>query len=331
MMNQFAVVGLRQERGGGGTMPATRWVERGVLAGALLSMLAVAWSMAPAQTASPPSIPPGSAAGAAPAATPPAKVPEFAVASIKPDKSGSMGIRVMFGEDGFTATNIPLKFLLREAFDVNDDQIAGEPGWTDSERFDIDAKVDSSDVAAMKDLSFEQRRAMMLSLLADRFGLKYHEETKDLPVYALVVAKGGLKIHAAKPGDTYPNGLKGPDGKSGGAGMMMMNGNGQLTAQGVELGTLTRVLAERLGRTVIDKTGLSGNFDFTLQLPAMHGAMAMPRAKDGGAPGADDAAADDPEASIFTDVEEQLGLKLDSQKAPLPVYVIDHVDQPTEN
>jgi len=215
---------------------------------------------------------------------------------------------------------------------VNEDQISGEPDWTDSERFDIDAKVDGSDVAAMKNMTFEQRQEMVRQLLTDRFGMKYHQETKDLPVYALVVAKGGPKIHPAKPGDTYPNGLKGPDGKTGGAGMMMMNGSGQLTGQGVELTTLTRILSQRLGRTVIDRTGLTGNFDFTLQLPAMRGPMAMPRAKDGGAPGADDAPPDDSaEPSIFTDVEDQLGLKLDSQKAPLPVYVIDHIEQPSEN
>ncbi|HEX4006395.1 MAG TPA: TIGR03435 family protein [Acidobacteriaceae bacterium] len=261
----------------------------------------------------------------------PSKLPEFAVASIKPDKSGTMGVRLMFGPDGFTGTNIPLKLLIREAYGVNDDQISGAPDWTDTTRFDIDAKVDSADVAAMKDLTFDQRKQMVAALLVDRFALKIHTETKDLPVYALVIGKGGSKLHAAKPGDTYPNGLKGPDGEHGGAGMIMFNASGQLTAQGVPLSNLLRILSQQTGRTVVDKTGLTGNFDFTLQLPPMHGPMAMPHAPGDKPPGADEGADDNTGPSIFTAVEDQLGLKLESQKAPLPLIVIDHVEQPSEN
>lgn len=266
-----------------------------------------------------------------PADSAPAKLPEFSVASIKPDKSGSMGVRIMFGPDNFTATNIPLKMVIREAFDVNDDQVTGEPGWIDSDRYDIDAKVDSSDVAAMKDLSFDQRKAMVRALLVERFGLKYHQETRDLPVYALVVAKGGPKLHEAKPGDTYPNGFKGPDGKAGGAGLMSFNAQGQLTAQGIELSGLVRILSQQTGRTVLDKTGLTGKYDFTLQMPPMHGPMPMPHAAGAGPPGADDSADDNSGPSIFTALQDQMGLKLESQKAPLPVFVIDHIEQPSEN
>lgn len=326
---------MRETRDERGLVLSTGWSCRravGIAGQALVvAALAVSWGYAQAQAAPAPPAPGATAGGTPAASAAPAKVPEFAVASIKPDKSGSNGVRIMFGTDGFTATNIPVKFLIREALGVNDDQISGEPDWVGGTSFDIDAKVDGADVAAMKDLSFDQRREMVLALLVDRFGLKYHQETKELPVYALVVAKGGPKIHAAKPGDTYPNGLKGPDGKSG-AGMMMMNGDGQLTAQGVAVANLVRMLSQRTGRTVIDKTGLTGNYDFTLQLPAMHGPMPMPHPKDGAAPGAEDGASDDSgEASIFTDVEDQLGLKLESQKAPLPVYVIDHIEQPSEN
>ena len=268
---------------------------------------------------------------APPADLPSTKLPEFSVASIKPNKSGSNGVRLMFSQDGFKGDNAPLKFLIRVAFNVNDDQIVAEPDWAATSHFDIDAKVDSADLATLKNLSFEQRGEMIRQLLADRFGLKYHQETRDLAVYALVVAKGGPKIKQATPGDTYPNGFKGPDGK-GGAGMMM-NANGEVTAQGVEMSNLVRILSQQTGRTVIDKTGLTGKFDFTLKMPAMHGPTPMPHAKDGAAAsGAEDAAPDDSgEASIFTDVEEQLGLKLESQKAPLPVYVIDHIEQPSEN
>lgn len=261
---------------------------------------------------------------------PPDKVPEFAVASIKPDKSGSGGVRIMFGPDGFTAENIPLKLLIREAFDVNDDQISGLPDWTGSAMFDIDAKVDTADLGVMDKLTFDQRKQMMVKLLTDRFGLKTHQETKDLPVYALVVAKGGSKLHEAKPDSTYPNGLKGPDGQAGGPGMMMFNGQGQLTGQGVPISDLTRILGQQTQRTVIDKTGLTGIYDFTLQMPPPRGPGAMPKpASDGASAAGDDA--QDTGPSIFTTVEDQLGLKLESQKAPLPVIVIDHIQQPSAN
>lgn len=302
----------------------------------MLGLFIVASGFAFAQT-SPPTPPTASGQATAAASsqqatpTPPAKIPEFAVASIKPDKSGSMGVRLMFGPDGFTATNVPLNLLIREAYGVNDDQISGAPGWTSSARFDIDARVDSADVAALKDLTFDQRKQMICALLADRFGLKVHQETKDLPVYALVVAKGGLKIHEAKPGDTYPNGLKGPDGQHGGAGMIMFNASGQLTAQGVPLSNLTRVLSQQTGHTVIDKTGLAGNYDFTLQMPPMKGPMPMPHAPGDGPAGSDDGADDSSGPSIFTALQDQLGLKLESQKAPLPLIVIDHVEEPSEN
>jgi len=307
------------------------------ISGLMLAFLAGASGLAAAQTSTPPPPPASGQAAATPASpratasTPPDKVPEFAVASIKPNKSGSMGVRIMFGNDGFSATNTPLKLMIREAYGVNDDQIAGAPAWTDSARFDIDAKVDGADVATMKNLSFDQRKQMICSLLTDRFGLKTHTETKDLPVYALVIGKGGSKLQQAKPGDTYPNGLKGPDGQHGGAGMMMFNGNGQLTAQGVPISNLVRMLSQQTGRTVIDKTGLTGDYDFTLQLPPMKGPIPMPHAAGDAPAGADDAADDSSGPSIFTALQDQLGLKLESQRAPLPLIVIDHVEQPSEN
>jgi uncharacterized protein (TIGR03435 family) len=258
------------------------------------------------------------------------KVPEFAVASIKPDKSGSGGVRIMFGPDGFSATNIPLKLLIREAFSVNDDQISGLPDWTGSSMFDIDAKVDSADLGVMDKLTLDQRKQMMRTLLTQRFGLKTHQETKDLPVYALVVSKSGSKLHEAKPGDTYPNGMKMPDGKTGGQGMIMFNPQGQLTAQGVPISDLTRILSGQTQRTVVDKTGLTGIYDFTLQMPPRKGPIPMPKpASDGPPAGGDEA--EDTGPSIFTTLQDQLGLKLESQKAPLPVIVIDHVEQPSEN
>jgi uncharacterized protein (TIGR03435 family) len=273
---------------------------------------------------------PQSQAGAPVVSTAP-KVPAFEVASIKPDKSGTEMTMLRTTPVGFVASNIALKELIRQAYDVEDNQILGAPSWTGSARYDIEAKVSSSDTEALHDLSPDQRRLMLQPLLADRFHLKVHTEVRELPVLTLVVAKGGPKLHEAKPGDTYPNGLKGFNGQGGGPGMMLMR-PGQLTGQGIPLSSLTRLLSQQLGSTVQDKTGLMGKYDFTLQWTPDRNASPMPGAPEPGQQGPGAAASTDASGpSIFTAVQEQLGLKLESQKGPVEVLVIDHVETPSEN
>lgn len=282
----------------------------------------------------PPPQPPPSAAqhdeqGASQPGTPPAKVPEFAVTSVKPDKSGTMMVRLLFQPDGFSATNASLQQLIQLTYDIHEpSRIIGAPSWIDHANYDIEAKVDGADMPLMKNLTLDQRREMIRKLLQDRFALKVHLESKELPVYALVVAKGGPKLHESKPGDTYANGIKGPDGK-GGAGMMRFDGK-QLIAQGVPIDNITRFLSNQTGRTVVDQTGLTGKYDFTLDLPARQGPMAMGKPPESDAAGAD-GASEDAGPSIFTLVQDQLGLKLESSKAQLPILIIDHVEQPSEN
>ena len=258
------------------------------------------------------------------------KVPAFEVASIKPNKSGTGMTMLQTTPVGFTASNISLKALIQQAYGVEENQILGAPSWVGSERYDIEAKVGSSDTDALHDLNPDQRRLMLQPLLADRFQLKVHTELRDLPVLALVVAKGGPKLHEAKPGDTYPNGLKGFDG-GGGPGMMLMR-PGQLTAQGVDLSFVAKQLSQQLGRTVQDKTGLTGKYDFTMQWKPDRDPSPMPGAPQPGQQGPDATlSTDSSEASIFTAVQEQLGLKLESRKAPVEVLVIDHVEAPSGN
>jgi bla regulator protein blaR1 len=236
--------------------------------------------------------------------------------------------RLVTPPDGFSTTNVPLRTPIEFAWGVNADRIYAAPSWIDDANYDIEAKVDDADVPTMESLTPYQRREMVRKLLEDRFALKVHEETRELSVYALVVAKGGPKLHDAKPGDTYPNGFKGPGGKSG-TGAMTFNGR-QLIAQGLPIGSLTNILSQQTGRTVIDKTGLTGKYDFTLDLPA--GLSPMPIVKPPeGVEGAADSAPGDSGPSIFTLVQDQLGLKLESTKAPLPILVIDHVEQPSPN
>jgi len=254
----------------------------------------------------------------------------YEVASIKPNKSGDNMVRMMIRPDGLSATGATLDMLIQNAYGVRYFQISGSPSWFKSERYDIEAKMDGSVVEELRKLSDDQRetetRRMLQALLADRFQLKLHSDTKQLAVYALVPAKNGPKLQAAKAGDTYPNGFKGPDG-GGGAGMIFMEGSGgPVTGQGVPIADLVRLLSQQLGRTVLDKTGLTGKYDFTLKW--------TPDENQGppGPPGADNAPPPDSSGpSIFTAVQEQLGLKLESQKGAVKILVVDHGEKPSEN
>lgn len=263
-----------------------------------------------------------------------APMPSFEVASIKPNHSATMNISIMFQQGRFVATGIPVKQLITMAYDVKDFQVAGGPGWVTSEKYDIEAKEPDSVVQELDKLPPDQRsellRSMLQSLLADRFKLKLNHETKELPAYALVVAKNGPKIQEARPGDTYPNGIKGSDGQ--GHAQMMRMFPGQLTCQGLPMSGLVHLLSQQLGRDVLDQTGLKGNYDFTLTWTPEHGETMMPGGPAGGNPGPENAppaASSGP--SIFTAIQEQLGLKLEATKAPAEVLVINHVERPSEN
>jgi bla regulator protein BlaR1 len=263
------------------------------------------------------------------AATPPV----YEVASIKPNKSGTNMVRMMYTPNGLSATNGSVQMLINAAYGVENNQISGAPGWLNSERYDIDAKMDSATVEELRKLDEDDRRAvrqhMLQALLADRYKLTLHRETKDLPIYVLIVAKDGPKFKQATPGETYPNGIKGPDGHSG-AGMMMMGREG-LTGQGVELMNLVRHLTRQLGRTVVDKTGLTGRYDFTLKWTPDETLGGAPKGPQSGQAGVGDTPPTDSSPSLFTALQEQLGLKLESQKGPVEILVIDHVEKPSEN
>jgi uncharacterized protein (TIGR03435 family) len=241
-------------------------------------------------------------------------------------------VRISNTPEGFSANNVSVQMLIRVAYGVEENQIQGLNSLA-SENYDVEAKIEKSVADDLQKLDQDQRlevrRHMLQALLADRFKLTIHRETKELPIYALVVAKNGPKLQEAKPGDTYPNGFRGPGGR-GGRGMMMM-GQGELTGQALHVADLARQLSQQLGRTVVDKTGLTGVYDFTLKWTPDN-QMAMPGGAGDGGRGSDGgASADSSGPSIFTAVQEQLGLKLESQKGPVELLVIDHVEKPSEN
>lgn len=296
-----------------------------------------------------------------------APTPSFEVASIKPDKSGGFGVALRIAPGGtFAADNVPLKLLIEEAYNVKDAQISGDPQWVSSEHFNLQAKPDEATAAQMQKMKPEERHQtlmlMLQSLLADRFQLKLSRSTKELLVYALVVAKNGPTIKKSdfvtpdKPPDALLPPLPPPGGggpgpvmRAGGPqfkGGIMMMGPGHLNINGAPLERFADVLSRMLGRTVIDKTGLQGNYEFTLNwTPDANEGPLMPggpppgfNATTGGAagsgpggPGPVTAPPDTSGPNIFTAIQEQLGLKLESQKGPVELLVIDHVERPSEN
>jgi uncharacterized protein (TIGR03435 family) len=241
---------------------------------------------------------------ASPQAAAPAPAPAFEVASIRENKSigGRNHIMSSSHDAHFTTINAPLMMILQYAFDIPQTRILDAPGWLNAEKFDIEAKADSLDDPLSKlpsDEAKAEKRKMIQALLADRFALKTHLETRELPVYALVVAKGGAKLQ---------------DSKSNGC--MINGGRAGINIQGcASMAVLGEELAENLGRIVIDKTGLDGRYDIDLKWTPYDSA----------------AAATESGPSIFTALQEQLGLKLESQKGPVQVLVIDHVEQPSAN
>jgi len=321
-------------------------------AGGMLPV-AAAWLMLAsaglhAQTAASPEAKAGPATGAdtAQAQSAPEQLPKFDVASVKAHHAGGMnmmmGFRVL--PDGVSISGMPLGILLRQAFGVPEDQILNEPDWVKSDRYDIEAKVDPDDAPKLEKLTKEQRFAMLLPVLEDRFGLKYHTEKKDLEVYDLVVAKGGPKLKAAKPDDGAGGGMDGegkmpPPGAGDGAPrpprggiMMRMSSQGMtLEAPEVKMDGLAGTISMVLGATVVDKTGLKGAYDCKLTFaPEMNGdIMGMPPQPP--PPGADGSAPPPQGPSIFSAVQEQLGLKLEAHKEPVDVIVIDHIQQPSAN
>jgi uncharacterized protein (TIGR03435 family) len=243
----------------------------------------------------------------------------FEVTTVKLNKSGNSGSHSSLDNGRFTASNILLKNLIQyQAYGIPEPRILGGPKWLNSERFDIEAKADNSIADQLRALSRDQRKlqtkAMFQQLLAERFKLTVHWETRELPVYALVVAKNGPSLHESKESDGSSN---------------TSTSNGQFTTRGVTMvemaQTLTQELSRELGRVVIDKTGIAGRYDVILKWTPDTGSGSINSGIEVTAPPVDSG------PSIFTAIQEQLGLKLESTKGPVQVLVIDHVEMPSEN
>jgi uncharacterized protein (TIGR03435 family) len=236
-----------------------------------------------------------------------AQQPAFEVASVRPNKSGGPGPTILPPKGGrLTATNVSVQDLLITAYHVQRFQVSGGPRWLESDRFDIEAKTEG-------DPPRERIQLMLQSLLADRFNLALHRETRELPVYELVLANRGPKLN-----EGTCVGTPSFDNLCGGFRMSF----GALMGRVVAMPQLARTLANLLSRTVVDKTGLTGNYDFDLKwIPddSASEAGAPPLLPDSAGP------------SIFTALREQLGLELKPAKGPVEVLIIDHAEKPDAN
>jgi uncharacterized protein (TIGR03435 family) len=218
---------------------------------------------------------------------------EFEVASVKPGDPLDSGMTVQSTAGGIFLKNNTLKNILLNAFEVRSDQIEGGPRWLDSARFTIDAKLPMGKSRKLISQALQ-------SLLVDRFQLQVHRETRILPAYALIRAKGGSKLQKAAPDDPRRGGFS--------AGPRKIQGHG------VAISSLAGALAGPAGAPVFDRTELEGQYDFTLEFAAQQGT-----------------ADDETLPSLFAALQEQLGLKLDPMKAPVEILVIDRAEKPSEN
>ena len=270
--------------------------------------------------------------------TPVSASPTFEVATVKPNKSGEPFIRFGLEPGGrFSAINVPLKELIRVAYNVQAFQVDGGPGWVASDRFDVTAKAEG-DFPPVGPGQSGPIQVMLQNLLADRFALKVRREMKEMPIYALVVARAdgklGPKIEPSSVDCAAM--MRGRGAGAGGRGTPppvprpgerpecgMFMGPGSVGAGGVSMDQLALMLSGRTQRIVQNKTGLTGNYSFSLAFTPDQ--MPPGGALINGAP----AAADPNAPSLFTALQEQLGLKLDAQRGPVEMLVIDSVNQPT--
>ena len=231
-----------------------------------------------------------------------AQTPEFEVASIRPNKAMGERSSIRLSNGLVTMENVSLTKIILNAYGIPDDRryMLDGPGWLGTESFDVQARFPANTPTP-------QVRQMLQALLAQRFGLALHRETRQLPIYSLVVAKSGPKIHAVVAGQA---------GTSAGP--------GRLEATKITMQKLADLLARFAGTPVTNATGLDGVYDFVLEWSPDE-TLKMPAADGTPAPG-------NGGPSIFTALEEQLGLKLAGGKGPVEILVVDHVEKvPTGN
>ena len=239
----------------------------------------------------------------------PAGGDRFDVASIHRGSDTPEFIDAKFLPGGrFQATNMHLKSLIALAWNVRDEQVSGAPGWVETENFTISAEG-AAPTPGSNESETDIGRRRLQSLLAERFGLIVRHETRDVQGYVLVVARGGVRMQKSELQESHGVRFAGPS---------------EAIAAGVEMDLIRRVFSVLLTRPVVDETALAGRYDFHLRWTKVPGETNPGFSED-----ARNQSGDGP--SLFTAIQEQLGLRLESRKVPADAIVVDRVERPTEN
>jgi uncharacterized protein (TIGR03435 family) len=267
----------------------------------------------------------------------PVKKPSFGAASIKPNSSG--GRTSISGIGGrMVATNYTLRMLIVFAYadrPMMESQIGGGPNWMATDRFDVEAKIDDG-----SPLPPAEMKLRVQALLEERFQLKLHRETRELPIYNVVISKGGHKVQLSKdqsPPDPRANTSEPPRRSNdpnyvpplprGRFGMMNTPTGMVLTGTAIPISTFVNLVQGQVDRPVVDKTNLKGLFDIRLKFTPLPVSAAATSLTTQGVP----AGAEPNGPSIFTALQEQLGLRLEAARGPTEVLVIDHAEKPSAN
>lgn len=227
--------------------------------------------------------------------------PDWEIATVKPSDPNDNGHQhILFRGQHVMLLDHTVEEILLISYGVEKSQLAGEPNWVKTERWDVDGVSDVEGTPGLPQL-----QQMMRKILAERYGLKLHHEQREMPVYALTVAKGGPKL---VPNTSDPNGLMDQQNN-------MSNGRDVEALKNTSMAELALILQFRVDRPVVDQTGLKGRYDFNLQWTTDEASAPAPDAPPG----------------LFTAIREQIGLRLEPAKAPADVLVIDQVERPGAN
>lgn len=254
----------------------------------------------------------------------------FDVVTIKPSSKadGGMGLGKST-PDSISLANTSARSLIAHAYGLPEWAIEGGPSWMGNTEYDIEAKILPDDHGVIPQMNLTEIQEGMKGILAERFGLISHFETRKIPVYELRVIVTGARLKEATPGDSYANGISGPNGRTG-PGLMRIKDH-MFIGQAIPISGLVETLSLLLQRTVVDKTGLTGLYDISLPIPLEKRDVPMPPTPASGSLAPDTDTSDSMESSLFTELRTQLGLKLSSAKGEGRVLVVEHIDKPSLN
>ena len=266
------------------------------------------------------------------------KIPdyEYDIVSIKPTdpsltQTGTrIPLGIVYSADGFDAKSMRLWGLIINAYGVQQMRVLGAPEWWNTERFNLLAKVDPETADALQKLPADQlklvRQHMLQKILTERFGLTFHRETKEMPAFFMTIAKGGSKLQEYSPSHASPNDVTDFEGNRA-ANRFLIQGD-ELIGQSVTMNNFIAQLSLYLDSPVVDKTGLTGSYDFRFKFFVDYSAYAAPP---GGTNAQPVLVQIDTNGPLMEAIQKNLGLKLEQGKGPVDVIVIDHSERPSGN